>query len=255
MDNIPVLQTQRGLTVRYPATMAVEGSRAMFSHTHVVGINGYREDSVHYCLLLNPPPGGYMTAGEHPTIGAFDVVELLFSNFSDTRMPYSKGTPFDFDSQNAQDIDGFCILVKTNSIQEPMEAPSMKSSPSAKDIALSASKSTSAAYLSSKGYGLNITDEGDVVIIGANSSLTVSDKLSSDAPLDTNELRGNLSTSENFISKQMMIPDNIETWLAAHDPTINIVEIINTAAEVARWVLLAKQAMSLYEEFAEWNDR
>ena len=153
------------------------------------------------------------------------------------------------------DIDGFCIIVRVNSVQNPMEAPSTKSSPSSKDIALSAEKNTSAAYLSNKGYGVNITDDGDVVIIGAGSSLTVSDKLSSDAPLDTNKLRGNLQTNENFIGKQMMLTAGLPTWLAAHDPTLNIVEIINAAAEVARYSLLAKQAMNIYEEFKDWNDK
>ena len=246
---IPILQNQRGLTVRYPARIALSGSKAMYSKTHIIGVEGYQDDKVHLCLLLNPP-GLFNT----PDPDKHTVVELLFSNFAENRPPKDQ-LKFDSNSQNPTDIDGFAILVATTSVQNPKEAPSMKSSPSSKDISFSAGKNESAAYLSSKGYGLNITEEGDIALIGKNSSMIISDKISTDAPPDSNKLRGNLQTTENFISKQMMIPDNVETWPAAHDPTINIVEIINTASEVTKWVLLAKQAMDLYEEFADWKDK
>jgi len=253
METIPTFQKQRGLTVRYPASLAISGNDILYSKTHVIGVQGYREDKVHLCLLLNPPPGGHLKE-EKPNPDKHQVVELLFSNFSENRPPKSK-LDFDTKYQDPNNIDGFAILVATSSVQQPKESPSVKSSPSAKNISFASEVNEGAAYLNSKGYGLNITEDGDVALVGKNSSVIISDKTSLDASVDTNKLRSNLQTTENFISKQMMIPDNIETFPAAHDPTINIVEIINAATSAARYVLLAKQAMDLYEEFTEWKNR
>lgn len=251
VSDIPIIQGQRGLTVRYPASMAIHNGKIMYSDSHVLGVQGYKDDQVHFCLLLNPHPGGHMKK-EEPNPSKYQVVELLFSSHNENRVPMSSPN-FKF-TGDPTDIDGFAFLVATSSKQQPKEQPSMKASLSEKDISLQGSKDANAAFLNDEGYGLNVTEDGDILLVGKKSSFSVTDKTTMDAPISTNQLRGNIQTTENFINKQMMIPDTTETFPSAHDPTLNLVEIVGTANTVANWIMMSTQVYKLYQEFQELSE-
>jgi hypothetical protein len=238
----------KSVTMRYPVRF--DTNRAVWhNESNVIAVQGddfEKTKVVHFCLLMNPPPNSHARE-EEINPDETEVLELLFSTHTPNDDPKRelpiKGVPLD--------IDGFAFITNTHSRQTPAKPDTIKASPSEKDLSTDRTDGTT-SFLNIAGYGLNITGGGDISIIGKNSSMNLEDRITMTAPVSSNELKGNILTTQNFLTEYCMIPQNVlPTWIVGMDPMINVLEILEAYNEVNKWVQITDGLMDVYEAFGD----